>query len=155
MVTTILFLIKFGIYSLLSLFVFAVLFALLGTLIHYLYVLKIYAIGNQFLRLALARRFEDIYDMLNKDYKLTTSLAEVVLLSETLYSSVPPNEKVVWHRTHIKKRKGFAVIHGTIYGHGKKRFYLMLSTKRSRNLRWYITGISLKRDFSQAILRSD
>ncbi len=152
---TILFLIKYGIFTLLGLLILLVLFAIVGTIIHYFYVRQVYRVGDRFLRLALQRRSEDIYDLFDKDFTPTTSLAEVVLLSETLYSSVPQGEKVVWHRNHIKKRRGFAVLHGTIYGQGRKRFHIVLTLKRMRNLRWYIQQIWLTRDFSQAILRSD
>jgi len=124
-------------------------------MVHYRYAKKIYQLGDDFLRLSLKRQPEEIYKLCNDEFRKTTSLAEVVLLTETIYGFVRADEGIVWHRTHIKKRRGFAIIHGTIFGVGKRRFDLTLTAKRGRNQRWYIQALSLKRDYSRSIVRGD
>ena len=155
MLNILLFLIKYGIISFFFIVIFLVLFALLGTVVHYMYARKIYDLGDQFLYWSLRREPEVIYNLFSESGKETTSLAEVVLLTETLHDYVEEGTKVNWHRTEIKKRKGRAVIHGAIYGKGKVRFFVVINATRGRNFRWYIQSIILKRDFSRSTDRSD
>lgn len=155
MTNLILFSVKYGIFTLFGIFVFLVLFALLGTLIHYLYAKKVYTVGDKFMHWCLKRQPDQIQKLLSKEYLSTTSLAEVVLYSETLFGFVPQGEKVIWHRTYIKKRRGHAVIHGAIYGKGKVRFNLVLTLKRGKSQRWKIKNIALTRNYSRSVDRSD
>jgi hypothetical protein len=150
-----LFLIKYGIITFFVAVIFIVLLALCGTILHYLYARKIYSLGDQFLYFSLRRQPEELYNLFSPSGKETTSLAEVVLMTETLHDYVDEGEKIIWHRTHIKKRRGRAIIHGAIYGKGKVRFYLVINATRGLSHRWYIQSISLKRDFSRSTDRSD
>jgi hypothetical protein len=153
--TTLLFLIQYGIITFFILVICMVLFALIGTVLHYFYARSLYKLGDQFLWLSKAGRNEEIYAMCNNEFQKTTSLAEVVLQTEMIRGYAHPDEDIVWHKTHIKKRKGFAVLHGSIFCMDRKRIDVVLTFKRARNHRWYIQDISLSRNFSRSVTRGD
>jgi hypothetical protein len=147
MTKVILFLIKFGSVTLMSLVILAVLFLLLGSIVHYLYAKKVYQLGNRILKWSHEGKPERIYAMLNNEARVTTSLEEVVLLSQMLQKHVAPGEKVIWHRAFIKKRRGYAFLHGRIFCQDHVGFYITLKFKR-RIHDWKISFIRLTEDHS-------